>query len=310
MPFSPSQLYVVTAISNPVGWESRIALYKQWVDHMRASGVQVVVAECAYGDRDFECDIPGVKHIGLRSRTVVWNKESLINAAIAQLPQDWKYVAWIDADIEFRNPTWAVDTINALQLYDMVQPWTACYDLGPNDEPLATHTSFCKVYADGKPIVQGPNAYPGGYVFAHPGYAWAATRQALDFTGGLIDTAALGAGDHHMAMALINRVNESIHGGLGEGYRAPLLRWQTRAVQHIATNIGYVPGTIEHQWHGAKDKRKYVDRWSILVSSAFDPETDLKRNVWGIYELAGNKPELRRAIDQYMRTRDEDSNAL
>ena len=308
---NPALLHVVTAIANPVGWRSRVALFRRFAAHMRDSGVQLTVAECAYGERPFECaDIEGVHHIGLRSRTVVWNKESLLNIAISRLPPDWKHVAWLDADIEFRRPDWAARTVQALQLYDVVQPWADCYDLGPNDEHLATHQSFCKLYCEGRPIVQGPNARPGGYAFAHPGYGWAATRAALEHLGGLIDTAALGAADHHMAMALVGRVDESIHGAMTQGYKAPLHRWQARAMRHLGGNIGYVPGTIEHLWHGAKDKRRYVDRWDILARHRFSPDEDLKRNVFGLIELTGNKPALRRELDGYMRQRDEDSNSL
>jgi len=32
--------------------------------------------------------------------------------------------------------------------------------------------------------------------------------------------------------------------------------------------------------------------------------------VWGVLELAGNKPELRRDLDAYFRQRDEDANTL
>lgn len=304
-------LHVVTTIANPIRWTSRIALWRRFAQHMLDSGVHLTVAEVAYGERPYECaDIPDVQHIGLRSRTVVWCKESALAIAISRLPQDWRHVAWLDADIMFRSPTWAADTVHALQLYDFVQPWATCYDLGPQDQHLAVHQSFAKLYVEGKPIVQGPNAGGYGYEFAHPGYGWAATRAALEHTGGLIETAALGAADHHMAMALIGRVEDSIHGAMTPGYRAPLLRWQQRAMQHVAGNVGYVPGTIEHQWHGDKAKRRYVDRWQILARHAFDPDTDLKRNVFGLVELAGNKPGLRREIDGYMRQRDEDSNSL
>jgi hypothetical protein len=157
--------------------------------------------------------------------------------------------------------------------------------------------------------VQGPNAGQG-YEFGHPGYAWAYTRQALEWVGGLIETAALGAADHHMAMALVGKVRDSIPGNLMGAYAAPLLRWQSRALHHIGQNIGYVPGTIEHAWHGSKDKRYYVDRWQILSRWNFDPTTDLKRNTFGVLELAGNKPGLRRDLDRYFRARDEDANSL
>jgi hypothetical protein len=302
------QLHVVTAIANPIRWASRIRLYRDFEQRMLDSGVVLTTVECAYGDRPFELAVSRhINHVPVRSKTIVWNKENLINLGLARLPGSWRYVAWIDADVEFRKSSWAGETVQALQQYDVVQPWSDCYDLGPNDDHLQTHRSFCRMVHDGDPI---STSGASGYEFAHPGYAWAATRRALTLLGGLIETAALGAGDHHMALALIGRVRESVPGGISTGYMRPLLRWQDRAAQHISQNIGFVPGTIEHAWHGSKDKRAYVDRWTILTRNAFDPETDLLRNTWGVFELSGNKPRLRREIDRYFRARDEDSNSL
>lgn len=298
-------LHVVTCIANPIRWKARLALFKKFAAHMVQSGVHLTVAECAYGERPFQCDgTPGVTHIGVRAKTLLWVKENLLNLAIARLPPNWRYVAWIDADITFRRPDWAAETVHALQQYDVVQPWSDCYDLGPNGEHLKTFRSFCRQYFDRQPLG------PGAYGFAHPGYAWAATRDALDGLGGLIETAALGAGDHHMAQSLVGRARRSVPPGISEGYLRPLLQWQGRAEQAVRGNIGYVPGTIEHSWHGAKDKRGYVSRWSILVRHRFDPSADLRRNVCGVYELAGNKPELARDIDAYFRSRNEDANTL
>ena len=48
----------------------------------------------------------------------------------------------------------------------------------------------------------------------------------------------------------------------------------------------------------------------FLVRHQFDPALDLKRNVFGVLELAGNKPGLRRDIEYYLRSRDEDLNSL
>jgi hypothetical protein len=301
-------LNVVTAIANPVRWHSRMALFNKFQEHMLDSGVKLTVVECAYGERPFELDKnPHVQHVGVRSKTLVWNKENLLNIGIARTVG--KYIATFDADIEFRKTNWASETVHALQQYDVVQPWSDCYDLGPHDDHLTAHRSFCRLVQEGKPIVQGPNA-TGSYQFGHPGYAWAYTRQALEWLGGLIETAALGAGDHHMALALIGKVGETIPGNLTDGYKAPLYRWQNSALQHIGKNLGYVAGTIEHGWHGAKEKRAYVSRWDILAKHKFDPTTDLKRNTWGVVELTGNKPELRADLDRYFRSRDEDGNTL
>jgi hypothetical protein len=113
-----------------------------------------------------------------------------------------------------------------------------------------------------------------------------------------------------MALGLVNCVESSLPGGISAGYRRPILQWESRARQHIGRNIGYLPGTIEHRWHGAKSRRRYIERWDILTRHGFDPDTDLKRNTWGVLELACNKPALRHDIDLYFRQRDEDSNSL
>ena len=300
-------LHVVTCVANPIRWQSRVKLYRQFERHMLDSGVRLTTVECQYGERPFECaGTPGVAHVGVRAKTVLWTKEALINLGMQRLPPDWAYVAWIDADVFFRRPDWAAETVQALQQYDVVQPWSDCYDLGPDDEHLQTHRSFARLVHEGKPIV--PSGKPG-YEFAHPGYAWAATRQAMDWTGGLIE-AAMGAGDHHMALALVGRVRESVPGGIHPNYLAALLHWQDRAERHIAGNLGCVPGTIEHRWHGPKDRRGYVSRWDILTRHGFDPLVDVKRNTFGVPELAGNKPQLRRDVDRYFRSRSEDANSL
>jgi len=298
-------LHVVTAVANPLRWNSRTILYRAFEQHMLASGVDLTVVECAYGDRPFElAGTPGVRHVPVRARTLVWVKENLLNLGIARLPDSAKYIAWVDADITFRRNDWAAATVDALQFYDVVQPWSDCYDLGPDGEHVQLHRSFCRQWRDGKPIGK-PYC-----TFAHPGYAWAATRQALEWLGGLVDTAALGAADHHMALALIGRVQDSMPGHLGDPYRRPLHAWQQRAQHHITGNIGVVDGTIEHGWHGQKKLRRYVERWDVLASHGFDPERDLLRNTHGVLELAGNKPAMRRAMAAYFRQRDEDSNSM
>lgn len=307
-----SLLHVITPIYNPQRWKSRIKLYEEFKDHMLESGVQLHTIECETGERPYVLNTdPRVHHVGVRARHPLWIKEPLINTMISRLPEDWKYVAWIDADVFFRKSGWAYETVHALQQYNIIQPWAECYDLGPNDEHMELHTSFCKIWHTKKPILQGPKC--GGispYKFAHPGYAWAATRATIEKTGGLLETAILGAADHHMALGLIGRASDSIHGGCSEGYKKPIFQWQSRAVQHINQNIGYLPGTIEHRWHGSKIKRAYVDRWDILVKHKFDPSNDLKMNYHRIPELTGNKPELIHDIDLYFRQRDEDSNTI
>lgn len=301
-------LHVVTARCNPLRYEKPDAIYRDWAQHMLESGVCLTVVECQYGERPFTCDLPGVRHIGVRANSMLWEKERLLNIGIASLPDDWRHVAWIDSDVFFRQRDWASETVHALQLFDVIQPWSSCYDLGPQGEHMQMHRAFCRIWMDGEPIMQGPRAHKHPYRFAHPGYAWAATRDFLTATGGLIDTAALGSGDHHMALGLINRAVESYPPNVTEGYKQPILRWQNRAMRFSNGNIGALPGTIEHVFHGAKISRAYESRWEILTCNSFDPAADLMMNTWQAWELTGGKPRLRRDIERYFRERNEDGN--
>ena len=123
-------------------------------------------------------------------------------------------------------------------------------------------------------------------------------------------TAWIAPGDHHMALALVGAAESSLPGPVSASYRRLLMQWQERAVRHINRSIGYVPGTLEHRFHGRKAARKYIDRWEMFLRHGFDPDTDVKRNSSGVLELAGNKPELARELNLYFRNRDEDANSL
>ncbi|MGC2222520.1 MAG: hypothetical protein WA624_09185 [Methylocella sp.] len=40
---------------------------------------------------------------------------------------------------------------------------------------------------------------------------------------------------------------------------------EARALVHFNRKLGYVPGTIEHRWHGYKTRRAYVSRWDMFI---------------------------------------------
>lgn len=313
-------LHVVAVYSNPIRWASRCRLHRQFEEHMLDSGVQLTTVECAFGDRPFELGCTTERHAGInrvqvRASTLVWNKESLINIGISRLPAGWKYAAWVDADIRFRRPDWAAQTVHELQLYQIVQPWTECYDLGPDDTHVQVDHSFCKLWYH-HPHTCVPRGKPwwkhdgGPYDHCHPGYAWAATRDAIERMGGLFELSALGEGDNVMARAMIGAVHSALPEKIHPRYREHALRWQERALAHIGHRIGYVKGTIEHFFHGPKRKRRYVGRWDILLRHDFNPDEDLKRNTFGVIELAGNKHRLTHDIDHYFRQRNEDANVI
>jgi len=323
-------LHVVTAISNPLLLRSRITLHQAFAEHMIASGVHLTTVECAYGGRDFETASHPGRHIGVRApgEAIVWNKENLLNIGIASLPDNADRIGTFDADIRFRNPSWVSDCLNALDIRHVIQPWADCYDLGPNDENIGTHRSLGRLVAEGHPFdtKDQPETRRGPYdrhhhhpphprprpirIEGHPGYAWAWRRSVLEATNGLLETAAMGAGDRHMAYSLIGHASDSFEPSLTDDYKLHITRWQNKAVQAANYNIGHSRGSIEHYFHGSKDDRSYHSRWQTLVRHRFSPSFDLAKNLQGVIMLSGNKPELRDDILRYLASRKEDANCL
>jgi len=297
-------LWVVAVVNNPVRYRSRYNLFKNFRQQMEKAGVNLLVVETALGHRPFECtssDNP--RDVQLRAKSEIWHKENMINIGISRLPSDWKYLAWIDADVEFVRPDWAEETVHQLQHHKIIQMWQSAIDLGPTGEALQTHQGFVYSWRDGAPK-------DGAYYSWHPGFAWAARRSIVEDLGGLIDWAILGAGDHHMARAMIHEVKGNVPVSMHANYHRLVGEWQERCKRYLKQDIGFMPGTLFHHFHGKKKDRKYWDRWKILTNNHYDPLTDIKKNAQGVYELEVHDERqilLRDQIRAYFRQRNEDS---
>jgi hypothetical protein len=99
----------------------------------------------------------------------------------------------------------------------------------------------------------------------------------------------------------------SVPPNLNAHYLEMCVEWQNSALQYVKHNVGYVPGTLIHFWHGKKKTRNYWGRWDVLVENKFDPDCDLKRDTQGIFQLTDRNYELRDGIRAYFRARSEDS---
>lgn len=155
--------WVVCAISNPIRFKTRYALYRRFRHHiLHELGANLVTVECAEGQRAFQvtgdrqmdrgAPPPGhVRHIEVQVRreTRMWDKEVLQNIGVGRLPLDAKYVMFCDADVTFVDLDIVTETIHALQLHRVVQPFETCADMGPNGQIMQVHRSFGYCHARG-----------------------------------------------------------------------------------------------------------------------------------------------------------------
>ncbi len=350
-------LHVVTCISNSVRYKSRYKLYRDFQRHMREAGAILHTVEAAFGERNFALEEhahydnavedekewksagpPNVPRKGQGTYTQVrldhlqeiWLKENFLNYGVQRLPPDWKYVAFVDADVHFARPDIVSETLHALQHYHVVQMFSDAIDLYPDysPQPIVQQKSHAWCHIHGKlnehvtkqnkggndsygagitTPVSAKVSVDDGKMYRHPGFAWAWRREAFKAVGGLMEHVLLGSADWHMAWALLGRVDETISRGLSDPYKRICKIWERRAVEHIKYNIGYVPGTVMHNWHGKKSDRGYATRWQIMVQNNYDPDYDLKRDEQGILRLTDTKPKLRDDCRAYFRRRNEDS---
>lgn len=319
----PELLHVVTCISNPVRYYSRWRLYEKFADRMLRAGVHLTTVELTYSDRQSEIgpilervlhgidavNRPAVKHIQLSSEDELWHKENLLNIGAASIDSD--YIAFIDADLTFHRPDWASETVERLQLFNVVQMFSYAHDLDPDYGPLYNHPARTGLaYAWEKGLPDSHKRY-GGYW--HPGYAWAMRRKAFENIGGLIDFAIVGAADWHMARSFIGQAKITLNQPYTSSYRDKILAFQERCERYIERDVGHVPGLITHEWHGKKSDRGYPTRSKILVDHKFDPDTDINHNYGkrGLIEWSHMSNErmrgLRDDVRRYLRSRNEDS---
>lgn len=308
-PISPAAfLYVILPYFNYCGFQRRRQLFDEFIARITQEPlVRVVVVEAVLktpGDAPNAVALPpqtGIfAHYRYTTEHPIWIKESLINLAVSRLPPEWRYMAWIDADITFLKDSWVADTIAALQFYDIVQMFWKCENLGPDGVPMKIDRSFGYMYRE-----SGKAYNPKGkYGFWHPGFAWAMTRVAYNRIGGLLDFAILGSADRHMALAWIGYGPGSAPGNIHPNYTAAIRAFQERC---RGLMLGYLPIIIQHHFHGSLANRRYVERWEILTKNAYNPVEDIRKNEVGLVQLTESGRRLVPNLAEYFIGRCEDS---
>jgi len=280
------KLHLILVVYSPVRFAARFSLTKNFIrriESRHAKYVELYIVELVYGDQNFmitSSDNP--HHLQLRSSVPLWHKENLINLGVKRLlPPDWKAMAWVDAEVEFESPTWALDALKLLVVdgcrdsyRDVVQLFSHAVNTDTDGLSTAEEiaTGFGYNYQRGL-------AYKGnGKGFWHPGFGWAMNRKAYDKVGGLFEYNILGAGDTVFARSMLGMFDATVpqtdYWG-SEGHFRAVLEWQSKTDD---LRVGYVPGVIRHHFHGSTKDRKYMDRLKILQSFVYDPGFHLVKN--------------------------------
>jgi hypothetical protein len=264
-----------------------------------------LIIECVIGDSQPQLG-ESKNIIRYHTQNLLWHKETLLNKAIAQLPKQFKYIFWVDADVLFTNLNWIVEGVAKLQSCNIIQPFEYCvhldrdeikpsFDLDraisidrylPNRSNNKVWRSFCANFADTQ-LWEDENYDKHGHV----GFAWGARRELLEAVP-LYDRALIGGADHIIAHAAAGQIGHACITKSFTDNIQEIDEWSWHFYGVTQGKIGYVKGNLYHLWHGDIHDRQYLQRIQDFTSQTV---SITRRDDNGFFVTADPK------IDRYMR---------
>lgn len=252
----------------------------------------ILVVELAFNDQTFDFEhLPN--WIGLRSDTVVWQKEALLNIGIRKLlDEGYGKIAWVDGDIQFNSEGWMEALSDSLDDFNLVQGFSK---IKMFDTPTAVRMLRST-------MASIDNVSPA------TGFIWAARRHVFEQQL-LYPKLIVGGGDTLMYSAAMGNLPEWMQKRSGTlHHNMDILEWSNKWHDAVDGYIGYADTAIETFYHGHLKKRNYLNRHEILKTSSFNPVTDIRVDEGtGLLEwCVDSKPGLREDIRAYFVERKED----
>jgi hypothetical protein len=323
------ELWLITTYFNPNHSRLRLKNYHIFSERMKHSGLKLLTLECAFGDDPFELS-PSEFVQQVRARDLLWQGARLLNLLISRLPSEAEKVAWIDCDVLFCNPDWAVETSHRLDSYPVVQTFATFGYLPPHRTTLleseCLRPGFGYVWAA---LHRGRHNYT---LHGHNGFGWACRREILDRCS-LYDATICGGADHLMAHAMVGEFDApcvlNVYTSLPPRWMRQLIRWLPGTFQRrlrrsrsspllthfrawadpfyreVKGRVGYTPGIVLHLWHGKLEDRQYATRYQPLLRQGFDPATDLRIDQNGCWEWTGSSASLRSVAEWFAGLRED-----
>ncbi len=309
----PGSAWGITSYFNPARYRSKRENYAHFRAGAARVGLPLLTVELSFDGAGFELARGDAEQLlQLSAGDVLWQKERLLNIALQHLPADCDKGFWLDAEVLVERDDWLRRSVDLLESFVMVQPFSRSVRLRSgetrlvvDDLPLGNgehellHSIAYGVWA------KGPGCLDRYLEHGHSGYAWAGRRRVLE-QHGFYDANILGNADLNMAQAMFGGADAIRSDRLGAKARRHLEDWAGRFYRDVGGSVGFVDGLLYHLWHGDKVDRLYDRRLRVLIEQDYDPERDLAIAANGVYRWASDKPELQRWCRRYFQLRRED----
>lgn len=235
--------------------------------------------------------------IKIISKSILWHKEDLLNIGISECNHN-KLVC-LDCDLANLDERWVKDLETALDQHNVVQPFSAVYNLDQDGNVLFSQRSIASSQDSFDLLTQRKSGAPTA------GYTWAFRK---DFIAkyGLYDRCIVGGGDTALACAVLGKYDTvmDLH-FMNPQQRETYLNWATGINKDAS--VGSVNKEIVHMWHGSFESRKSSERHKGLQPFAYDPNTDVTLTPEGVFagvlEWSSDKQGLHGYVKSYLADR-------
>ena len=261
---------------------------------------------------------------GNRTDHLLWQKERLLTMLADDVVSktDYKYLAWVDADVLFQNPTWVKDACDKLEDYMVIQTFDSAslldHDLNVKQIPEEyyglpqRHLSAIKYWELTGSDTQRP-VNLGGPPKSQCGFAWASCREFFEQLG-MEERNVFGDSDSFMLAALTGGepfFNVHIHNCMGPGTVSAFNDYKD-SLRKLASDLGKdlvscSKGALYHLQHGSLAGKQYVDRLTMIREGRYDCFMDIQKDKNGLFSLTDSAtPKLRENLIKYFNDREED----
>ena len=276
---------ILFVVFNPAQTKRILMNYLYVRNLLESQGFPVFTLELVYEGRTPE--IHDAFHVTTSS--FLFHKENLYRILETKVPAYYKKLAFLDADVFFKDTTWYEKARKLLKTHDVVQPFERAHWLD---------LTYKKTTLTRKGIATDEKE---GWNFSfHPGFAWCMRRDWYRKVG-FFDYAVSGSGDTLSTAAWLNKTFPKNFQSLP----GPLVAKYTEYKKHPCPRITYLKDMdIYHLYHGSRTNRQYAERHKMLNLKG-DIGDYLETNEEGVWEWK-DKAKWNPLYLDYFKKRDDD----
>ena len=311
------ELWGITTFFNPAGYKNKVENYRIFRDKSHKQGLHLVTVELAFNDKKFELnknDAEILIQIRGNDNNIMWQKERLLNIGFEKLPSDCDKVVWIDCDVIFDNSDWIKKTINLLNKYMLVQPFSKVVRLGKGVIDLSK-TEQNKSIEESEEYSQVYSLYNNLQNNYITGLVWAFRREVFEKFG-FYDQAILGSSDRLMSYAFYNDIflnkldKNFVDSCITPSMKDSYYEWVKNISNIVKGSVYFLDEPLYHLWHGELKNRMYHIRNKIIKNNNFNPSIDIVLSVDDIWSWSSNKTDMHKEVKKYFLLRNEESDNI